>query len=271
MRAIFLLLTLVTALLTQPVIADESFSVYSALVEIQTVDSIYSFEDLDKVSHQVDHGDRPASGHSERRDPLFGWIRDLSPYSPTNVRAGAQIESSGKSTLTPPTTGRASSTSTQGLRIASYTGHELEPDELPYIDAQGNKDNNYAIFLTATWCHWCHKMYKDTVEPLREEGFKIYIIDVDEFRDIKARIHRLDTTAEKMGRGVPYFVVREGGKTKKLISGYTSATIIRPHLKKLKEQTEDLTTSGESHERQTKHSRFPYRDAEGSCTTERKG
>lgn len=238
MKTLFLLLTLATALLIQSVNANETTSVYQALVEIQTLDEVYSYASVDKNPYQMDLGSRRVSGYSERRNRLFGWSGPVI-YNDISIRTGAQIESTGESTFAPPTTGRSASGATQGLRVKPYTGLKLGPNELPYIDAQGNKNNNYAILLTATWCTWCHKMYNDTVEPLRKKGFKIYIIDIDEFPDIKTRIYRLDKTAQRMGRGVPYFIIRQSGKTTKIIQGYTSADKIRPHLKKLQEHPDE--------------------------------
>jgi hypothetical protein len=227
MRALILFLLLATASFTQQGKADETSSVYSALVEIQTVDSVYSYPVAKQDPYQMDLGDRRVGGYSQRRS-RFGWInlRD----TPNN-----RIEKAGKATEA----STSSTTTKSGLKITTYTGPELGPNELPYVDAEGNQLKNYGIMLTAEWCSWCPKMYRNTVEPLRREGYKIYVIDVDTFPDIKDRIYRLDTTAEKMGLGVPYFVVREDGKTKKIIYGYALSGLIRPHLKKFAEQEND--------------------------------
>jgi hypothetical protein len=204
--------------------ADESTSVYNSLVEIQTLDSIYTFEIEHPNPYQMDFGDQRNSVDNQRRTQLeneynFGWVKP----TPT-----VKVESTGEATTFPPTTGSQS----EGLRVTTYTGPDLDPNNLPYVDKEGFTNNNYAILLTAEWCRWCKLMYRDTIEPLRKEGYKIFIIDIDEFPDIKERIHRLDGDAEKMGQGAPYFVVRQGGKTTKIYYGYTKPNKIRPHLKK---------------------------------------
>lgn len=233
MKTLTLLLLFATALFTQQGKADESLSVYSALAEIQTVDSVYSYSVAEQDPYQMDFGSRRVGGDSQRRsrpDEYFGWV---APERTIRVR----IESAGPATETPPKTTTPSQE--PGLNVRSYSGPKLGPNELPYVDAEGNELKNYGIMLTAKWCTWCPKMYRNTVKPLRREGFKIYVIDVDDFPDIKDRIYRLDPTAEKMGRGVPYFVVREGGKTKKIVYGYALPGVVRPHLKKFAEQTDD--------------------------------
>lgn len=194
-------------------------SVYDALVEIETLDSIYSFKIDEESPYRLELRGSRDSRHSERRPGQFGWV---DPKSTKRTK----VESSGKATE------QDSGSPQTGLIVEAYTGPKLKADEIPYIDKEGFRNNNYGIMLTATWCHWCRKMYKDAVEPLRAEGFKVYVIDVDEFPDIKDKIHRLDTSAEKMGRIVPCFVVRQGGKTTKMFSGYVTADTLRPHMKK---------------------------------------
>lgn len=201
--------------------ANEPSSVYNNLVEIQEMDSVYSFETSKPNPYKMDFGSGRVGVNNQQRtrgDYNFGWAGPL--VGPI------KIESTGETTEVPP------SGSTQWLKVAPYRGPNLGPNEIPYVDAEGFTDNNYAILLTASWCKYCKMMYNDTIEPLRKEGYKIFVVDIDEFSDIKERIYRLDKSAGKMGRGVPYFVVREGGETTKIYHGYTSPDKIRPHLKK---------------------------------------
>jgi len=227
-KTLALLIALLTASITQTGrTADETHG-YHGLVEVQTVDQVSSRKADEESPYRLEIGDRRSSGDSESSYRLFGWLPEIR----------TKVESTGGKTLTPKKTAGATESS---LRVAPYIGPELKPNELPYIDKDGNKDRNYGILLTAKWCNWCYRMYQDTVQPLRDEGFKIYIIDVDEFPDIKERIHRLDPSAEEMGKGVPYFIVRDGGKTKKIFYGYTEAEKIRPHLKNYQEQIDKET------------------------------
>ena len=229
MKTAIVLCLLVAASFVQSGKANESTSVYNSLVEIQTLDSVYSFKTEQPNPYKMDFGDQPASVDHQRRTGFgneynFGWVKPDDNYR-------IKVESTGAATTVPPTT----DTQPEGLIVAPYKGSDLGVDELPYVDKEGFTDNNYAILLTADWCKWCKIMYRDTVEPLRKEGYKIFIIDIDEFSDIKERIHRLDKNAEKMGRGAPYFVIRQGGETTKIYYGYTGPDKIRPNLKKPEE------------------------------------
>jgi hypothetical protein len=238
MKTLTLFLLFATACLTQQGKADESTSVYSALVKIQTVDTVYSYPATEQSPYQMDLGSRRAGRDSERRTgPAiagqdFGW-------QPLRPEPRTKIEQTGATTPEAPATTGQATEAAPGLQVAPYTGPKLGHNELPYIDAEGNQLKNYGIMLTAKWCRWCPIMYENTIKPLREEGYKIYVIDVDDFPDIKDRIYRLDPTAQKMGRGVPYFVVREGGETKKIYFGYTEPHVVRPHLKKHAEQPDN--------------------------------
>lgn len=219
---------LVIALFTLPhyVVAEES--VYDALVEIKEMDSIYSYKIEDKKANRLERRSPQHHTIGQPDNRFFGWVKaDEEPRTRIQI-TGAYTSSSQES-------------QSEGLIVAKYTGPDLGPNDLPYIDAEGFTNNNYSILLTASWCKWCHKMYKDTVESLREKGFKVFVIDVDEFPDIKDRIYRRDPTAEKLGfRGVPYFIIREDGKTKKIFYGYTTPEVIIPYLKKpVKPETVD--------------------------------
>lgn len=219
MKTLVLLCAIAFASLLPQVVTANDKSPYDGLVEIQALDSIYSYTLEEAREDRLVARNQDLGQPSQQQPQFFGWVDE-----PTEPKTTIQV--TGEATPSAP-----SSPAKGGLTVAKYTGPPLGPNDLPYIDAEGFAGNNYAIFLTATWCHWCHKMYDHTIEPLRKEGYKIVVIDVDEFPDIKDRIYRRDPTAEKMGRGVPYFIIREDGKTKKLYYGYTSAATIRPHIK----------------------------------------
>lgn len=219
MKTLVLLCVIACAMLPLQVAANEE-SPYDALATFQTLDTVYSYTLEAERADQLASGNQKAGQPSQQSDRFFGWVD-----KPTEPKT--KIEVVGEATPK-----ASSDQAKRGLIVAPYDGPPLGPNDLPYVDAEGFTGNNYAIFLTATWCHWCHKMYDDVVGPLRKDGFKVFVIDVDEFPDIKDRIYRRDPTAEKMGRGVPYFVIREGGETKKIYYGYTTAGYIRPHMKK---------------------------------------
>ena len=220
MKTLILMCTVVCAsLLTSRVTANEG-SPYDALVEVQALDSIYSYTLEDTCPDRLAHRDPVTRPVSQQQPRFFGWVDE-------EVEPKTKIQVTGQATAAPPEDRPA-----QGLQVKKYDGPPLGPNELPYIDSQGYAGNKYGIMLTAEWCGWCQKMYGDTVDPLRKDGYKVFVIDMDQFPDIKDRIYRRDPTAEKMGRGAPYFIVREGGKTKKVFYGYTRPGLIKDFLKK---------------------------------------
>lgn len=121
------------------------------------------------------------------------------------------------------------------------SGHKIdktEGDELPYIDKEGDTNRNYCIMLTANWCTHCKRMYKE-IRTLRDKGYRVYVLDIDDYPDLKDKLNRLDPTAPKIGSGAPYTIVRDKGKTKKVFRGFVKAEKVAPHLKHYKTQLKE--------------------------------
>ena len=127
--------------------------------------------------------------------------------------------------------GEFTTTEPRGFRSQGYKFDipKVEDSELPFIDEAGDTDRNYAILISAEWCLPCKTMYK-IVAQLREEGYRLYILDIDAFPKIKDKLNRLDPKAPHIGAGVPWLVIREGGKTVKVFKGVTDIETIRPFL-----------------------------------------
>lgn len=55
----------------------------------------------------------------------------------------------------------------------------------PMVCKNGDCKKNYVVFFTASWCAPCRKMYP-RIEQLRKDGYIVYVIDADKFKDAAA-------------------------------------------------------------------------------------
>jgi thiol-disulfide isomerase/thioredoxin len=146
----------------------------------------------------------------------FGW-------------AGNRIKSETNNFITD--TGQISYLQKRLTKTAPSKG--LNPNEIPYVDESGDTFSNYAIVVGAPFCLYCKKMYP-IIKQLREEGYTVYYINIEEWPDIKERLNKVkgDPKVSDIGLGIPWTIIRENNKTIKLFRGYIAIDKIRPWLKK---------------------------------------
>ena len=98
----------------------------------------------------------------------------------------------------------------------------------PMICKQGDCKKTYLLFFTAKWCPACRKMYA-AIEQLRNEGYIVYVLDVDDFPD----------AAEKCrAKMLPTFVIMSNGEEITRFVGITDIEKLRVQLKTRDEQAE---------------------------------
>ncbi|MHC4370202.1 MAG: thioredoxin family protein [Planctomycetota bacterium] len=228
MTRILLLSLAIVAASTLHAEANNEGSVYTALVEIQAVDTLPRTPVIDREESQRPRGSEEAGGHRalRPRHQDGGAYDGLTTFEAAATARPSQepiLVESGEFTLTKP----------RGFRSRGYKFDipVVEDDELPFIDAAGDTDRNYAVLISAEWCLPCKTMYK-TIAQLREEGYRVYVMDVDAFPEIKDKLNRLanNPQAPQIGLGVPWLVIRESGKTVKVFKGVTDIETIRPFL-----------------------------------------
>jgi thiol-disulfide isomerase/thioredoxin len=224
-RILLLLLAVVATSILHAETNDES-SVYTSLVEIQTVDSLPRTPVIDREASQRPRGSGETDEHRARRPRHQdrGAYDGLTTLTTTEAARPSQeqvLVESGEFTLTKPRDFRS--------RDYKFDIPAVDGDELPFIDKAGDANRNYALLISAEWCPPCKMMYK-TIARLREEGYRVYILDVDAFPEIKDKLNRLDPQAPHIGLGVPWLVIRESGKTVKVFKGVTDIETIRPFL-----------------------------------------
>lgn len=96
----------------------------------------------------------------------------------------------------------------------------------PDVCKDNNCKLNYALFFTADWCTWCHKMHPH-VERLQKEGYIIYTVDADQYNELKS----------KLGvRGLPSTIIYDGGKPISHFEGFMGYEQLKRHLKKRSDQ-----------------------------------
>jgi thiol-disulfide isomerase/thioredoxin len=221
-RILLLLLAIVaTSILAE---ANNDDSVYTALVEIQTVDALPRTPVIDREGSQHPRRSEETGGHRPRRarhQGVYDSLATVATAETTPTPPGQVLVESGEFTTAKPRDFRP--------RDYKFDIPEVEGDELPFIDKAGDTNRNYALLISAEWCLPCKMMYK-TIARLREEGYRVYILDVDAFPEIKDKLNRLDPQAPHIGLGVPWLVIRESGKTVKVFKGVTDIETIRPFL-----------------------------------------
>lgn len=251
MKNLLLITAIVFAMGSFQVANAHEHSAYDSLAPVQTVASEsacpYRNETEDRVERGTRRTDRDSKSSPGRdgkdRSHLFGWAGPI-PYNGLADTAPEERFVSSKSF-----------TAQKPRRVGKTgSGHKIdktEGDELPFIDKAGDTNRNYCIMLTATWCSWCQKMY-DEIKELRDKGYRVYVLDIDDYPDIKDKLNRLDPDAPEIGSGAPYIIVRDKGKTKKVFRGFTKAEKIAPHLKHYKTQLkEEAEAEKEAQEAET--------------------
>jgi hypothetical protein len=226
MTRILLLLLAIVATSTLHAETNDESSVYTALVEIQTVDSLHRIPVIDREESQRPRGSGEAGEHRARRPRHQdgGAYDGLTAFATTETARPSQepvLVESGAFITAKPRDFRS-----QGYKFDIPV---VDGDELPFIDKAGDANRNYAVLISAEWCLPCKTMYK-TIARLRDEGYRVYIFDVDAFPEIKDKLNRLDPQAPHIGIGVPWLVIRESGKTVKVFKGVTDIETIRPFL-----------------------------------------
>jgi thiol-disulfide isomerase/thioredoxin len=226
-RILLLLLAIVATSTLHAETTDES-SVYTALVEIQTVDALHRTPAIDREESQRPRGSGEAGEHRALwpRHSAGSVYDGLTTFATTETARPPQepvLVESGEFTLTKPRDFRS--------RDYKFDIPAVEDDELPFIDKAGDTNRNYAVLISAEWCLPCKTMYK-TIAQLREEGYRVYVMDMDAFPSIKDKLNRLanNPQAPHIGLGVPWLVIRESGKTVKVFKGVTDIETIRPFL-----------------------------------------
>ena len=249
MRNLLLTIAIVFAMSSFAVAKNnEHASTYDGLAPLQAVDSEsscpYRYEAEDRLEGRTGRTDRDSSrstrrsGSSKGEDQSyrFGWAGPI-PYN--GLADTAEPSTSHRSTKI---ISSESFTAQRPRRVGKTgSGHKIdktEKDELPFIDKAGDTNRNYCIMLTATWCSWCQKMYKE-IETLRKDGYRVYVLDIDDYPDLKDKLNRLDPKAPKIGSGAPWIIIRDGGKTTQVFRGFTKAEKIAPHLKHYKTQLKE--------------------------------
>jgi hypothetical protein len=224
-RTLVLLLAIVATSIL-PAEANNEGSVYTALVEIQTVDSFPHAQVSNWEGSQHPRRSEETGGHRSRRarhqdGGVYDGLTTFAPAETTPTPPGRVLVEAGEFTTAKPRDFRP--------RDYKFDIPEVEGDELPFIDKAGDTNRNYAVLISAEWCLPCKTMYK-TVARLREEGYRVYIFDVDAFPGIKDKLNRLDPQAPRLGAGVPWLVIRESGQTIRVFKGVTNIETIRPFL-----------------------------------------
>jgi thiol-disulfide isomerase/thioredoxin len=196
------------------------------------VDALHRTPVIDREESQRPRGTGEAGEHRTLgpRHPAGSVYDELTTFATTEAARPSQepvLIESGAFTLTKPRDFRS--------RGYKFDIPVVEDDELPFIDKAGDTNRNYAVLISAEWCPPCKTMYK-TIARLREEGYRVYIFDVDAFPEIKDKLNRLDPQAPHIGLGVPWLVIRESGKTVKVFKGVTDIEMIRPFLTRYQDQ-----------------------------------
>lgn len=230
MKNLLLIAAIVFAAGSFKVAHAHEHSAYDSLASVQAVATEPACPYRDETEDRLEKGnrrtdrDRQSSPGRDGKDRthLFGWAGPI-PYNGLADTAPEErfVTSNAYTAKKPRRVGKTGS------------GHEIdktEGDELPFIDKAGDTNRNYCIMLTAEWCAWCKKMYKE-IEELRDKGYRVYVLDIDDYPDLKDKLNRLDPDAPEIGAGAPYIIIRDKGKTKKVFRGFTKAEKIAPHLK----------------------------------------
>lgn len=104
-------------------------------------------------------------------------------------------------------------------------GAELCPNEM--VCKAGDCKKNYVAMFSAEWCGPCKSMYS-TIKSLREQGYIVYVFDVDKFPEAAKKYRAVS---------VPTFAFMDGGKEVKRVVGVTSEETFKQNLKTKAEQT----------------------------------
>lgn len=98
------------------------------------------------------------------------------------------------------------------------------PDKI--VCEKGDCKKNYLVFFTATWCKPCKRMYP-VVDSLRQQGYIIYMLDVDKFPDAARKFE---------ANSVPTMVVMDKGQEITRFVGVTEEDELKQYVKPRKEQ-----------------------------------
>lgn len=238
MKTFLRLLTIACAIVVTTDLFGETInedSVYSTLAEIQTVDSLIVSPSQNGQANRLEQRTDATAGYCQ-----YGARSQREVYSgliPSAYNKLIEMPTSQESILE--VSDEFTEMKPRRFQLIKYQYEipEVKEDELPFINKRGDVERNYGILLSAEWCKPCKRMYK-VVAKLREEGFRIYVLDVDAFPKIKDKLNRLakNPKAPRIGEGVPWFIVRDKGRTVKMFQGFTNTEKICPHLRPYKEQ-----------------------------------
>lgn len=251
------ILTIITLLLTlTPTVFANEPSTNENLVASETVDVEPSYGDWYETTSQYKGRDRRIDEDHQRYTgrprstiyqdlcpqdtelgKIYGFLRPVKP-----VPKEPEEEGQTKTARSP---GWMEVTNKEQLTHKRLTGwlgktkagiececKECECEECicpPFVCKSNMCEKNYLVLCSAKWCKYCPKMY-GVVKQLREEGYSVYFIDVDEYPAF-IQTHRVTS--------FPCAIVRHHRQEMIRFNGVTPIEKIRPHLIPLKDQKDD--------------------------------